>query len=85
MLRLCVLDFLGNWDSYLLLVEFSYNNSYHLSIGMTPYEALYSKKCRSPLYWDKEGVEILEGPKIVQNTADKVEVIKRKLKVAQDR
>ena len=48
MLRMCVLDFKGSWDQYLPLVEFAYNNSYHSSIGMAPYEALYGRKCRSP-------------------------------------
>ena len=45
---MCVLDFKGSWDQYLLLVEFAYNNSYHSSIGMAPYEALYGRRCRSP-------------------------------------
>jgi transposase InsO family protein len=55
MLRLCVLDFKGSWIQYLPLVEFAYNNSYHASIEMAPYEALYGRKCRSPLYWDEVG------------------------------
>lgn len=50
MLCAYVLDFGGSWDKSLKLVEFSYNNSYHRSIGMAPYEALYGRKCRSPLY-----------------------------------
>ena len=49
MLRMCVLDFKQDWDQHLPLVEFAYNNSYHSSIGMPPYEALYGRKCRSPL------------------------------------
>ena len=49
MLRMCVLDLKQDWDQYLPLVEFAYNNSYHSSIGMPPYEALYGKKCRSSL------------------------------------
>ncbi|KAD7477276.1 hypothetical protein E3N88_00412 [Mikania micrantha] len=44
MLRACVIDFIGNWDSHLPLLEFSYNNSYHASIGMAPFEALYGRK-----------------------------------------
>ncbi|KAL8123999.1 hypothetical protein AgCh_011848 [Apium graveolens] len=52
-LRVCALDFKGNWDDHFPLIEFSYNNSYHASIGMPPYEALYGRKCRSPLYWDE--------------------------------
>ena len=45
MLRVCTLDFKGSWDDHLPLVEFSYNNSYHASIGIPPYEALYGSKC----------------------------------------
>ena len=45
MLRMCVLDFQGSWETYLPLAEFAYNNSFHASIGMAPYEALYGKKC----------------------------------------
>ena len=85
MLRACVIEFQGTWDKYLALIEFAYNNQYHSSIGMAPYEALYGRKCRSPVFWDKEGLEILEGPAIVQATMDKVDVIKSKLKAAQDR
>ena len=85
MLRACVIEFQGTWDKYIALMEFAYNNQYHSSIEMAPYEALYGRKCRSPLYWDKEGIEILEGPEIVQMTAEKINVIKSKLKVAQDR
>ncbi|GJU54443.1 putative reverse transcriptase domain-containing protein [Tanacetum coccineum] len=49
MLRACVLDFGKSWDRHLPLVEFSYNNSYHTSIKAAPFEALYGRKCRSPL------------------------------------
>ena len=55
MLRACVIDFGGNWDTHLPLVEFSYNNSYHSSIGDVPFEALYGRKCRSPLNWTETG------------------------------
>nr|GEY60178.1 putative reverse transcriptase domain-containing protein [Tanacetum cinerariifolium] len=51
MLRACVLDFRGNWDIHLPLVEFSYNNSYHFSVSCTSFEALYGRKCRSPVIW----------------------------------
>ena len=50
MLRACVLDFRGSWEDQLPLIEFAYNNSYHATIGMPPYEALYGRKCRSPVY-----------------------------------
>ena len=45
----CVLDFTGNWDKYITLMEFAYNNSYQSSIGMAPYEALYGRRCRTPM------------------------------------
>ena len=49
MLRLCILDWSGTWENYLPLIEFSYNNSFHASIAMSPYEALYGRPCRTPL------------------------------------
>ena len=55
MLRACVLDFKGNWDQYLALIEFAYNNSFQKSKGMAPYEALYGRKCQTPLYWNEVG------------------------------
>ncbi|GJS72245.1 putative reverse transcriptase domain-containing protein [Tanacetum coccineum] len=54
MLRACVLDFGGSWDVHLLLVEFSYNNSYHSSVRCAPFEALYGRKCRSPIMWAED-------------------------------
>ncbi|GJV14925.1 putative reverse transcriptase domain-containing protein [Tanacetum coccineum] len=55
MLRACVLDFGGSWDVHLPLVEFSYNNSYHSSVRCAPFEALYGRKCRSPIMWAEVG------------------------------
>nr|GEZ25789.1 retrotransposon protein, putative, Ty3-gypsy subclass [Tanacetum cinerariifolium] len=54
MLRACVLDFGGSWDVHLLLVEFSYNNSYHSSVRCAPFESLYGRKCHSPIMWVKK-------------------------------
>ena len=68
MLRACVMDFKGSWAQYLPLAEFAYNNSFQVSIGMAPYEALYGQKCRSPLYWDEVGERRLLGPEIVLET-----------------
>jgi hypothetical protein len=85
MLRACVLDFSGSWARYLPLIEFAYNNSYQASIGMAPYEALYGRKCRSPLYWDELGEQRILGPDIVQDTIDKVALIRQRLSAAQDR
>ena len=65
MLRACVLDLKGSWDSHLPLVEFAYNNNYHSSIKAAPYEVLYGRKCRSPMCWDKVEVRKLLGPEII--------------------
>ena len=66
-------------------MEFSYNNSYHASIEMAPYEAIYGRKCRTPLCWDEEGErKIFRFKKIVQATTDNVNVISDRLKIAQD-
>ncbi|GJW10303.1 putative reverse transcriptase domain-containing protein [Tanacetum coccineum] len=61
MLRACVIDFSGNWDVHLPLVDFSYNNSYHSSIRCAPFEALYGRKCKSPVLWAEIGESSLIG------------------------
>ncbi|GJT46603.1 putative reverse transcriptase domain-containing protein [Tanacetum coccineum] len=55
MLRACVIDFRNGWVRHLPLVEFSYNNSYHTSIKVAPFKALYGQKCRSPVCWAEVG------------------------------
>nr|GEY02520.1 putative reverse transcriptase domain-containing protein [Tanacetum cinerariifolium] len=83
MLRACVMDFRGSWDTHLPLVEFSYNNSYHKSIKCAPFEALYGRKCRSPVIWAEVGESQLIGLEIVQKTTKKIMQIKeRKGKLA---
>ncbi|GJV25501.1 putative reverse transcriptase domain-containing protein [Tanacetum coccineum] len=85
MLRAYVIDFGGSWDVHLSLAKFSYNNSYHSSIRCAPFEALYGRKCRSPILWAEIGESRLIGPELVQETTDKVVLIKEKLKAARDR
>ena len=51
MLRACVIEFGDHWDNFLPLAEFSYNNSYNSTIDMAPFEALYGRRCRSPIGW----------------------------------
>ncbi|GAU31786.1 hypothetical protein TSUD_22320 [Trifolium subterraneum] len=85
MLRACVLEEGGNWSKHLHLIEFAYNNSYHSSIGMAPYEALYGRKCRTPLCWTEVGDRGLLGPDIVQETTLKIKSVKEKMKIAQSR
>ena len=75
-MRACVLEFRGNWDEHIPLMEFTYNNSHHSSIGMAPYKALYRRKCQSPVCWDVEGLKQLKGPEIVQLTMDKIQTVK---------
>ncbi|GJV61000.1 putative reverse transcriptase domain-containing protein [Tanacetum coccineum] len=84
MLRACVIDFGGSWDVHLPLVEFSYNNSYHSSIRCAPFEELYERMCRSPVLWAEIRESRLIGPELMQETTDKVVLIKEKLKAARD-
>ncbi|GJT06019.1 putative reverse transcriptase domain-containing protein [Tanacetum coccineum] len=85
MLRACVMDFGGSWDTHLPLVEFSYNNSYHSSIKCAPFEALYGRKCRSPVIWTEVGESQLIGPELVQETTEKIFQIKERLEMARSR
>ena len=79
------MEFKGSWDTHLELMEFAYNNSYQASIDMAPFEALYCRKCRTPVCWDEVGERRLVGPKLVQITSEKVKVVRDNLKVARDR
>jgi len=83
MLRASVLDFKGSWDDHLPLIEFAYNNSYHSSIKMASYEALYGRKCRSPIGWFEVGETALFGPDLVLQVMEKVKVIQQRLATAQ--
>ena len=85
MLRTCVLDFGGSLDNYLPLVKFAYNNSYQSTIGMPPFEVLYGRKCRSPICWEKVGDRRIFGPDIIQEVTDKIKLIKKRMKVGQNR
>ena len=85
MLRACVLDFVGSWDLKLHLMEFAYNNSYEVTIGMVSYKALYGKRCRTPLCWDGVGERELVGPELVQVTNERVQKIRERMHTAQCR
>ncbi|GJS70706.1 putative reverse transcriptase domain-containing protein [Tanacetum coccineum] len=85
MLRACVIDFGNGWVKHLPLVEFSYNNSYHASIKVAPFEALYGRKCRSPVCWAEVGEVQLTGPEIVQETTEKIIQVKQRMQAARDR
>ena len=85
LLRACALELKGNWDYYLPIVEFTYNNSFQASIGMAPFEGLYGKRCRSPVCWDDVGERKLLGSELVQLAVEKIALIKERLKTAQRR
>ncbi|GKA07949.1 putative reverse transcriptase domain-containing protein [Tanacetum coccineum] len=84
-LRACVIDFGKGWERHLPLVEFSYNNSYHASIKATQFEALYGRKCRSPVCWAEVGDVQLTGPEINHETTKKIMQIRQCLQAARDR
>ncbi|GKF58539.1 putative reverse transcriptase domain-containing protein, partial [Tanacetum coccineum] len=81
-----VIDFGKGWVKHLPLAEFSYNNSYYASIkAAAPYEALYGRKCRSPICWAKVGEAQLTGSEMIQETTNKIILIKQRIQAAQDR
>ncbi|KAJ4960871.1 hypothetical protein NE237_020781 [Protea cynaroides] len=79
MLRACALDFKGGWDEKLSLIEFTYNNSYQATIQMAPYEALYGRKCRTPLLWNEVGERRIVGPEFVEETYRVIDQIKERV------
>ncbi|TYJ96975.1 DNA/RNA polymerases superfamily protein [Cucumis melo var. makuwa] len=85
MWRACVLQLKGSWDTHLPFMEFAYNNSNQSSIGMTPYEALYRRPCRTPVFWNEVGEGKLVGPELVQITTNNIKLIRENLRIAQDR
>ncbi|GKB96824.1 putative reverse transcriptase domain-containing protein [Tanacetum coccineum] len=79
MLRACVIDFGSGWDKHLPLAEFSYNNNYHASIKAAPFEALYERKCRSPICWSEVGDVQLTRPEMIRETTKMIVQIKNRL------
>ncbi|GJS65897.1 putative reverse transcriptase domain-containing protein [Tanacetum coccineum] len=79
MLHACVIDFGNSWDRHLPLVEFSYNTSYHISIKVALFEALYRQKCRSPVCWSEVGDSQLTGPELIREMTEKIVQIKNRL------
>nr|GEY04537.1 putative reverse transcriptase domain-containing protein [Tanacetum cinerariifolium] len=73
------------WDRHLPLVEFSYNNSYHVSIKAAPFKALYGRKCRLPICWSEVGDSQLIGPELIRETTEKIVQIKNRLLTARSR
>ena len=77
MLRACVIDFGGSWDSHLSLAEFAYNNNYHSSIGAPPFELLYGRKCRTPVCWGEVGHRVMGRTEVVLQTTEMIHQIKQ--------
>ncbi|WMV24882.1 hypothetical protein MTR67_018267, partial [Solanum verrucosum] len=82
MLRVCVIDFQGNLDDHLPLIEFAYNNSYHSSIPMAPFEALYGRRCRSPVGWFEVGEITLIVHELVYEAIAKISPMKGVMRFA---
>jgi hypothetical protein len=82
MLRACVLSSKGSWESWLPLAEFTYNNSYQESIKVAPFEALYGKKCRTPLNWTKPREIRYYRIDFVEVAEKKVRIIQQNMKAA---
>ena len=85
MLISCIIDFEENWDKHMPLVEFPYNNSYHSSISMAPYEALYGRRCIYPIGWFEVGESSLLSHDFIYKTSEKVHIIRNHLKTAYSR
>ncbi|KAD5960518.1 hypothetical protein E3N88_11990 [Mikania micrantha] len=85
MLQACAVDYEGNWNKHKPLAKFSYNNSYHSSIDMAPFEMLYGRKYRTPICWGELGQKELGNLEVVRATTERLEQIKPRMKVAQNR
>src|ERR1044072_2313955 len=83
LLRACVLEKGGAWDSYLPLIECTYNNSFHSNICMALFEVLYGRRCRTLLCWYESGESIVIGPEIVQQNSEKIKMIQEKMRASQ--
>ncbi|PHU23424.1 hypothetical protein BC332_08531 [Capsicum chinense] len=83
MLRACALNFKGSWDEHLPLIEFAYNNSYHSSIQIAPFEAIYGRRCGSTIGWFEVGEAILLGPNRVFEAMEKAKLIRERLRTTQ--
>ena len=84
-MRACALDYRSSWDDNFPYIVFSYNNTYQASLKMAPFEALYGRRCRTPLLWDEVGDRQLFGPDLIKEYEEKVKLICDRLKVAHSR
>ncbi|WVZ80657.1 hypothetical protein U9M48_028115 [Paspalum notatum var. saurae] len=85
MLRACAIQYGTSWDKCLPYAKFSYNNSYQASLKKSPFEALYGRRCRTPLFWDQIGEKQVFGPGIIEDAEQQLGVVQENLKIAQSR
>ena len=85
MLRACALKYRRSWDKSLPYAEFSDDNSYQASLKISPFEALYGRKCRTPLYWNETRESQVFGLEVLKNTEKQVQRIRENLRIAQSR
>jgi hypothetical protein len=85
LLRACVLTYGSDWEKSLSYAEFSYNNSYQASLKMSPFEALYGRRCRTPLMWSEVGERTFFGPAAIIEAEENVAKVRENLKIAQSR
>jgi hypothetical protein len=85
MLRACALKYGKSWDKSLSYAEFLYNNSYQASVEMAPYEALYGRQCRTPLFWSQTGESQVFRMELLKDAEKQVQMVHESLKVAQSR
>ena len=82
MLRMYVMDNPTKWEDYLHLVEFAYNNGQQASLGMSPYELLYGRRCRTPVTWDNPVNKVVLGPELLKKMEQEVVKIRQNQKGA---
>jgi hypothetical protein len=85
MLRACALQYGRSWDKSMQYAKFSYNNSYQESMKMAPFEMLYGRRCRTPLFWNEMGERRVFEPDILEEAVKQVHMVRENLRVAQSR
>ena len=85
MLRACALDYVGTCDHNLPLIEFAYNNNQNASIGMAPFEALYGRRCRTPICWNEVGEREPSKVDLIDQTIGIIKTIRKRSQAAQSR
>ncbi|WVZ63984.1 hypothetical protein U9M48_013570 [Paspalum notatum var. saurae] len=85
MLRACAIQYGTSWDKSLPYAEFSYNNRYQASLKKSPFEALYGRRCRTPLFWNQPGEKKVFGPDLIRDAEQQIKMVRENLRVAQSR